>query len=64
LALLIPPLWRPGAWLTSRFTEFEDGQRLFRPSFVTAVFSSLINFLQNLLKWTFVRTRLLVKYLG
>lgn len=64
LVLLLPPLWWAAAWLVKLFIEFDDAQWLFRVVLLQLPFLLLINFSQNLLKWTFSRARFLTMSLG
>lgn len=64
LVLLLPPLWWASAWLINLFIEFDDVQWLFRIVLLQLPFLLLINFSQNLLKWTFARARFLIMSLG
>ncbi len=64
LVLLLPPLWWSSAWLIKLFIEFDDAQWLFRVVLLQLPFFLLINFSQNLLKWTFARTQFLIMSLG
>lgn len=59
LALLLPLLWWGAGWLTGMMIETPDSVRLFRIVLLQMPFLLLINFSQNLLKWTFARTRFL-----
>lgn len=64
LVLLLPPLWWVAAWLIKLFIEFDDVQWLFRVVLLQLPFLLLINFSQNLLKWTFARAQFLIMSLG
>ena len=64
LLLLLPPLWWGGAWMPRFFIEFDDVEWLFRIVLLQLPLLLLINFSQNLLKWTFARARFLIMSLG
>lgn len=64
LVLLLPPLWWAAAWLIKLFIEFDEAPWLFRVVLLQLPFLLLINFSQNLLKWTFARARFLIMSLG
>lgn len=64
LVLLLPPLWWTPTWLIKLFIETDDAQLLFRVVLLQLPFLLLINFSQNLLKWTFARARFLIMSLG
>lgn len=64
LVLLLPLLWLSADWLTTLLIEAPDRVRLFKIVLLQLPFLLLINFAQNLLKWTFSRTRFLITSLG
>lgn len=64
LALLLPLLWLSADWLTTRLIAAPDSGLLFKIVLLQLPFLLLINFSQNLLKWTFARTRFLTMSLG
>jgi O-antigen/teichoic acid export membrane protein len=64
LAFLLPLLWLSADSLTPLLTEAPDGVLLFKIVLLQLPFLLLINFSQNLLKWTFARARFLTMSLG
>ena len=64
LALLLPILWLGSEWLTRVMIAAPDRSLLFKIVLLQLPFLLLINFSQNLLKWTFARARLLIMSLG
>jgi len=64
LVLLLPLLWLSADWLTTLLIEAPDRVRLFKIVLLQLPFLLLINFTQNLLKWTFARTQFLITSLG
>ncbi len=64
LVLLLPLLWFGADWLTSLLIEATDRVLLFKIVLLQLPFALLINFSQNLLKWTFARTCFLIMSLG
>ena len=64
LALLLPLLWLSADWLSTMLIAASDGVLLFKIVLLQLPFLLLINFSQNLLKWTFARTPFLAMSLG
>lgn len=64
LALLLPILWLGSEWLTRVMITAPDRSLLFKIVLFQLPFLLLINFSQNLLKWTFARARFLIMSLG
>jgi O-antigen/teichoic acid export membrane protein len=64
LALCLPLLWLSADWLTSLLIAASESVLLFKIMLLQIPFLLLINFCQNLLKWTFVRARFLAMSLG
>jgi O-antigen/teichoic acid export membrane protein len=64
LAILVPVLWLSADWLTRILIESPDRVVLFKIILTQIPFLLVINFSQNLLKWTFSRTRFLAMSLG
>lgn len=64
LALLLPLLWLGAGWLTGIMIAAPDREFLFKIVLLQLPFLLLINFSQNLLKWTFARARFLTMSLG
>jgi len=64
LALLLPLLWGCSEWLTGLLIESTDSVRLFKIVLLQLPFLLLINFSQNIFKWTFDRSRFLTMSLG
>jgi O-antigen/teichoic acid export membrane protein len=64
LALLLPMLWLGSEWLTAFLIAAPDRVLLFKIVLLQLPFLLLINFSQNLLKWTFARALFLTMSLG
>lgn len=64
LLLLLPVLWLGAEWITELLIAAPDRILLFKIILLQLPFMLLINFSQNLLKWTFARTRFLTMSLG
>ena len=64
LVLLLPLLWLGAEWLTGQIISGTDSVLSFKIVLLQLPFLLLINFSQNLLKWTFARTRFLTISLG
>jgi O-antigen/teichoic acid export membrane protein len=64
LMLFLPPIWWAAVWLDEFFIEIDDAKWLFRIVLLQVPFLLLINFSQNLLKWTFARVQFLIMSLG
>lgn len=64
LVLLLPLLWLSADWLTALLITAPDSVLLFKIVLLQLPFLLLINFSQNLLKWTFARSRFLTMSLG
>lgn len=64
LALFVPVLWFGAGWLTTLLIDAPDRVFLFKIVLLQLPFLVLINFSQNLLKWTFSRARFLTMSLG
>jgi O-antigen/teichoic acid export membrane protein len=64
LALILPLLWLAADWLAGLLPEVPDSVWLFKIVLLQLPFLLLINFSQNLLKWTFARSHYLVISLG
>jgi O-antigen/teichoic acid export membrane protein len=64
LALLFPLFWWGGEWITRFLIATPESVRLFRIVLLQLPFMLLINFSQNLLKWSFARNRFLTMSLG
>ena len=64
LALFLPILWLGSEWLTRVMIAAPDRSLLFKIVLFQLPFLLLINFSQNLLKWTFARARFLIMSLG
>ncbi|OQX05490.1 MAG: hypothetical protein BWK76_27425 [Desulfobulbaceae bacterium A2] len=64
LVLLLPLLWLNAGWVTSLLIDVPDRVLLFRIVLLQVPFLLLINFSQNLLKWTFSRVQFLTMSLG
>lgn len=64
LVMLLPLLWLEAGGVTSLLIESPDRLVLFKIVLLQLPFLLLINFSQNLLKWTFTRTRFLIMSLG
>lgn len=64
LALFLPLLWWGAEWLSGMLIEAPDSARLFKIVLMQLPFLLLINFSQNLLKWTFARAQFLTMSLG
>lgn len=64
LALFLPLLWFGAEWLTTLLIAAPDRVFLFKIVLLQLPFLLLINFSQNLLKWTFARARFLTMSLG
>lgn len=64
LAFLLPLLWWKVAWVTDYLIKAPDSERLFRLVLLQLPFLVLINFSQNLLKWTFARSKFLIMSIG
>jgi O-antigen/teichoic acid export membrane protein len=64
LALLLPMLWLGSEWLTAFMIATPDRVLLFKIVLLQLPFLLLINFSQNILKWTFARTQFLAISLG
>lgn len=64
LALLLPPLWLAADALVAQFGAPYSSGRLLKLVLLQVPFIVLLNFSQNLLKWTFARSRFLLLALG
>lgn len=64
LTLLLPLLWLSADWFSTMLIAASDNVLLFRIVLLQLPFLLFINFSQNLLKWTFARTRFLTMSLG
>ena len=64
LSLILPLLWLAADWLTSHLPEVPNSLWLFKIVLLQLPFLLLINFSQNLLKWTFARSQFLIMSLG
>lgn len=64
LVLLLPPLWWGSGWVMTLFVSSLDYSIYFKIVMLQLPFLLLINFSQNLLKWTFNRARFLLVSLG
>jgi len=64
LALFLPLFWCGADWLTGLMIAAPDRVLLFKIVLLQLPFLLLINFSQNLLKWTFARARFLTMSLG
>jgi len=64
LALFLPLLWIGSEWLTGILIAAPERVLLFKIVLLQLPFLLLINFSQNLLKWTFARARFLTMSLG
>ncbi len=64
LALMLPLLWLVADWLAGLLPEVPDSVWLFKIVLLQLPFLLLINFSQNLLKWTFARFQFLIMSLG
>ena len=64
LAVFLPLLWLNASWLTGLMIDASDRVLLFKLALLQLPFLLLINFSQNLLKWTFERSRFLTLSLG
>lgn len=64
LALLLPLLWLGADWLTELMISATNSVLLFKTVLLQLPFLLLINFSQNLLKWSFERKRFLILSLG
>jgi O-antigen/teichoic acid export membrane protein len=64
LALFLPLLWQSSDWLSTMLIGGSDRELLFKIVLLQLPFLLLINFSQNLLKWTFARSSFLTMSLG
>jgi len=64
LGLLLPFLWFGGDWLVKLLINVPGSVRLFKIILLHLPFLLVINFSQNLLKWTFARASFLTMSLG
>lgn len=64
VVLLLPILWLSAGWVTGLLIDAADRVLLYKIILVQLPFLLLINFSQNLLKWTFARARFLMMSLG
>ena len=64
LVLLLPVLWLGAEWLTSFMIAAPERVELFKIVLLQLPSLLLISFSQNLLKWTFARTRFLIISIG
>ncbi|KKO11862.1 lipopolysaccharide biosynthesis protein [Pseudohongiella sp.] len=64
LSLLLPLLWWGAEWFANLLVEAPESVRLFKIVLMQLPFLMLINFSQNLLKWTFARAQFLTMSLG
>ncbi len=64
LAVLLPVLWIGSDWITMHIIDVPERELLFKLVLVQMPFLILLNFSQNLLKWTFSRVRFLTISLG
>ena len=64
LSLILPLLWLAADWLSSLLPEVPDSVWFFKIILLQLPFLLLINFSQNLLKWTFARSQFLIMSLG
>lgn len=64
LVCLLPVLWWSSHWIAFALIEVPESSSFFKLVLLQLPFLLLINFSQNLLKWTFDRTRFLTMSLG
>jgi O-antigen/teichoic acid export membrane protein len=64
LVVLLPIMWLSAEWWTRWIIDTADGASLGRIIILKLPFLLLINFSQNLLKWTFARLNFLILSLG
>jgi O-antigen/teichoic acid export membrane protein len=64
LLVLLPLLWSGAEGLAARFGVTPDSERLLKLVLLQVPFLVLLNFSQNLLKWTFARARFLFLTVG
>ncbi len=64
VAVLIPLLWLGSRWIASESPYFAQQNRLFVIVLMQVPFLLLLNFSQNILKWTYSRTQFLIMSLG
>lgn len=64
LSILTPLLWIGADRINMHLIEFDNSITLFKIVILQLPFFLLINFSQNLLKWTFVRTQFLIMTMG
>lgn len=64
LALFLPVFWLYAEWLASFLIEVPDCVFLLKIVLLQLPFLLLINFSQNILKWTFARVRFLIMSVG
>jgi O-antigen/teichoic acid export membrane protein len=63
-AVLIPLLWMGSSWIAPPAADVAQGKRLFAIVLLQLPFLLLVNFSQNILKWTFSRKQFLTISLG
>lgn len=64
LTVLLPTFWLAAEWIVALLIEAPDSVSLFEIVLLQLPFLLLINFSQNLLKWTFARKKFLIMSLG
>jgi O-antigen/teichoic acid export membrane protein len=64
LACLLPILWMNADWIAGTISPASDSSLLLKIVLLQLPFLLLINFSQNLLKWTFARAKFLTMSLG
>jgi O-antigen/teichoic acid export membrane protein len=64
MAVLIPLLWMGSSWIAPPSADVAQGKRLFAIVLLQLPFLLLVNFSQNILKWTFSRKQFLTISLG
>jgi O-antigen/teichoic acid export membrane protein len=64
LAIFVPVLWFSADWLTQIMITATDRVSLFKITLIQLPFLLVINFSQNLLKWTFAKEQFLTMSLG
>lgn len=64
LVLFLPIFWWTSDWAAYLFIESSESSTLFKLVLLQIPFLLLVNFSQNLLKWTFARARFLTMSLG
>jgi O-antigen/teichoic acid export membrane protein len=64
LSLFIPIMWFSVRWVAHVLVDWQDATYLFKLILLQLPFALLINFSQNLLKWSFSRGKFLIMTLG